>query len=157
MSEKSFAYKFYTTANEAWDAMYQAILEAQKSVFWEIYAIGNDEVGQKFINLLIQKAQAGLEIKIIADHLGSFSLTSAQQNDLRQAGIDLVIYNEVFQFQFNFYKCTTSKCPSYTLPYVSIPSNGSIQFLSEPFPVLSSIGANVSIPSNGSIQFLSQC
>jgi len=59
--------------------------------------------------------------------------------------------------QFNFYKCTTSKCPSYTLPYVSIPSNGSIQFLSEPFPVLSSIGANVSIPSNGSIQFLSQC
>ena len=104
MSEKSFAYKFYTTANEAWDAMYQAILEAQKSVFWEIYAIGNDEVGQKFINLLIQKAQAGLEIKIIADHLGSFSLTSAQQNDLRQAGIDLVIYNEVFQFQFNFYK-----------------------------------------------------
>lgn len=104
MSEKSFAYKFYTTAAEAWDAMYQVILESQTSIYWEIYAIGNDEVGEKFINLLMEKARAGLDVKIIIDHLGSFSLTTLQQDDLIQAGVDLIIHNEVFRFQFNLYK-----------------------------------------------------
>lgn len=104
MSDREFAYKFYKTAAQAWDAMYQDILSAKKSVFWEIYAIGNDEVGEKFINLLIEKAKAGIEVKTIIDHLGSFSLTATQQNALRQAGVDLLIYNQVFRFEFNLYK-----------------------------------------------------
>lgn len=101
---REFSYRFYKTASEAWDAMYQAILEAKKSVYWEIYALGNDEIGEKFISLLIQKSKEGLVVKIIADHLGSFSLSNLQQNRLRQAGVDLLIYNEVFKFEFNFYK-----------------------------------------------------
>ncbi|HRY37041.1 MAG TPA: phosphatidylserine/phosphatidylglycerophosphate/cardiolipin synthase family protein [Candidatus Magasanikbacteria bacterium] len=104
MSNKEFNYKFYTTASEAWDAMYQAILDSQKSVYWEIYALGNDEIGDKFINLLIKKAGEGLDIKIIVDHLGSFSLSTTQQDNLRNAGVDLIVYNEVFKFQFNLYK-----------------------------------------------------
>jgi len=104
MSEREFNYKFYKTTSEAWDAMYQVILEAKSSIFWEIYAIGNDEIGEKFINLLVQKAKEGLIVKIIVDHLGSFSLTTLQQNNLYKAGVDLLIYNEVFKFQFNFYK-----------------------------------------------------
>ena len=33
MSNPPFTYKFYTTTAQAWDAMYQAILGAQKSIF----------------------------------------------------------------------------------------------------------------------------
>ena len=104
MSEKEFAYKFYKTATEAWDAMYQAILLSQKSIYWEIYAVGNDEIGERFMELLKKKAKEGKDVKIIVDHLGSFSLTVLQQIKLRQAGVDLIIYNNVFRFQWNFYK-----------------------------------------------------
>ena len=53
---------------------------------------------------LEQKAKEGVNVKIIVDHLGSFSLATLQQDQLRLSGVDLLIYNEVFRFQFNLYK-----------------------------------------------------
>lgn len=104
MSDREFAYKFFSGTQEAWDDMYRAILEAKKSVYWEIFAIGNNEIGEKFIGLLEQKAKEGIIVKIIVDDLGSFSLSSLQQNRLYLAGSELLIHNKIFKFEFNLYK-----------------------------------------------------
>lgn len=88
-----FSYKFYRTTAEAIYGMREAIFAAQESIYWEIYSLVDDEVGNMFIDLLCQKAQAGLEVKIIVDAVGSFELSRVALARLRGAGVDVVSYN----------------------------------------------------------------
>ncbi len=90
-----FSYNFYTTTTDAWDAMYQAIQAARESVYWEVYTLLDDSAGRRFIDLLSLKAQSGVEVKLIFDSFGSFSLSRATQWQLKIAGVDLVWYNHL--------------------------------------------------------------
>ena len=93
MSNPPFTYKFYTTTAQAWDAMYQAILGAQKSIFWEIYILLDDTAGTRFVEALCAKAKVGLEVKLVLDAVGSLSFTAQSQKKLKEAGVDLVWFN----------------------------------------------------------------
>lgn len=88
-------YEIYSTTKEAWDAMYQAISAAEKSVYWELYIFEDDEVGQKFYLLLQEKVKQGVDVKIIIDYLGSFGVSRKRVQELRVAGIDILLFNEV--------------------------------------------------------------
>ena len=50
MDESRF--QIYFTSKQAWDAMYQAILGATKSIYWELYIFVDDEAGRPFFNTL---------------------------------------------------------------------------------------------------------
>lgn len=86
-------YEFYTTSQEAWSAMEQAIQDAQQSIFWESYIFADDKVGQKFLQLLIEKRRQGLEVKLIFDAIGSYGFSLKKINDLRLAGLDLRFFH----------------------------------------------------------------
>jgi cardiolipin synthase len=90
-----FSHKFYRTTSEALSAMHEAILAAQKSIYWEIYSLIDDTVGRSFIDILCQKAQAGLEVKIIVDAIGSYELSRLSISRLRNAGVDVVFYHSL--------------------------------------------------------------
>lgn len=92
MSE-GFKYQFYKTTSEAWDAMYQAIESAQKSIFWEVYIFVDDSIGNKFIDALAKKARAGLEVKLIIDAMGSSEFSDAAEKECTAAGIELLKFN----------------------------------------------------------------
>lgn len=74
--------------------MYKAIEKAQKSVYWEIYMIVDDEVGGSFFELLKRKAGEGVDIKLVFDYWGSFWLSKKTINTLRQAGIDVRMFQQ---------------------------------------------------------------
>jgi len=88
-------YQFFSVSRDAWDAMYEEIKKAQKSIYWETYIFIDDEAGQRFVDLLEQKAKKGLDIKMVIDGVGSFKLSSLSIDRLKKAGVDLVIYNPV--------------------------------------------------------------
>ncbi len=92
---KPFSYQFYRTTKEAWDAMYQAILDATKSIYWEIYIFIDDEAGGRFIDALCDKARAGVEVKIVVDALGSWGLSSLAEARLTGAGVEVLKYNRL--------------------------------------------------------------
>ncbi len=92
-----FSYKFYRTTSNALEAMYESILAAKKSIYWEIYSLIDDEVGGKFLDVLCEKARAGLEVKVIVDGIGSFEMSRAGFERLHRAGVDVVTYNPLFQ------------------------------------------------------------
>ncbi len=73
MKEKSH-YQFFSTSREAWEAMRQAIKSARHSIYWELYIFRNDEIGKSFLELLKERARAGLEVKLMFDGFGSFWL-----------------------------------------------------------------------------------
>ncbi len=58
---------------------YQTVLkdiqEAKKSIYLETFRFSNDGIGKKFLNVLIQKAEEGLEIKLLLDAYGTQSIS----------------------------------------------------------------------------------
>jgi cardiolipin synthase len=51
--------------------MYQDCADAKRSIALEQYIFENDEVGQKFLRLFIQKAKEGLTVHLLCDEVGS--------------------------------------------------------------------------------------
>jgi cardiolipin synthase len=57
--------------------MAAAIAAARRSVFWEIYIFLDDVEGRRFVDLLCERANAGVEVRLLLDAVGSFSLSAA--------------------------------------------------------------------------------
>lgn len=96
MDENNFSYQFYQTTTEAWDAMYQAILAAKKSIYWEVYIFIDDMAGARFVDALCAKAAEGVDVKMILDSLGSRSLSPLALARLRGAGVEVLWYNKLY-------------------------------------------------------------
>jgi len=87
-------HRLYTTSQKAWDGMFKAMQKAEKSIYIEMYILQNDTRStHDFIGLLKSKAQAGVEVVIIADALGSFSLRGQIASELRAAGIEFIFFS----------------------------------------------------------------
>ncbi len=87
-------YKIYSTSEEAWGAMYQAISGAKKSIYWELYIFLDDEAGNPFFDLLEKKAGEGVDVKLIVDSVGSFWLSRKRTQALKKAGVDIRFFHE---------------------------------------------------------------
>lgn len=90
----SLPYQIYGRTQEAMDAMYQAILAAKKSIYWEVYTFIDDAAGKPFFTVLEEKARAGVDVKIIVDSMGSSELSDSQVRSLRSAGVDIRFFQE---------------------------------------------------------------
>lgn len=75
--------------------MYQAIQEAQESIYWELFIFTHDEVGQTFVEALKEKARAGLEVKLLFDGYGSFWFDNSAIKELREAGAEVRYFNPI--------------------------------------------------------------
>lgn len=85
-------YKLYSKSKKAWQAMLEEIRLAQKSVFIEMYIFSNDS--SEFIELLKEKAQAGLRVVLIADFFGSSSLRRSTIKGLRDSGVEFLFFRK---------------------------------------------------------------
>ena len=76
-------------------AMFKAVENARDHINIETYTIEDieDEAGQKFADLLLQKQAEGLQINLIYDSLGSFTTPAAFFQRLRDGGIHVVEFN----------------------------------------------------------------
>ncbi len=83
-------YKFLTSSERAWRAMFESIKGAKESVYLEMYIFVNDMTRYDFISLLKEKAKNGLRIKIILDSLGSRELSNDDISKLRESGVELI-------------------------------------------------------------------
>lgn len=88
------AYDVYASSKEAWDAMYQTIQTAKKSVYWEMYIFADDEAGKGFFDLLEKKALEGVDVKLIVDSWGTFWFPKKRIQSLKAAGVDLLFFQE---------------------------------------------------------------
>ncbi len=108
MKDKS-SYKIYSTSKEAWNSMQEAISNAQKSIYWELYIFIDDEVGKPFFDILETKAKAGVDIKIIVDSFGSFWLSNSRVKQLKTAGVDIRFFHERKKFYRGWWKRLISR------------------------------------------------
>ncbi|MEO8164659.1 MAG: phospholipase D-like domain-containing protein, partial [Betaproteobacteria bacterium] len=76
-------------------AMFAAIGKARKNINLETYIFEDDEVGQKFADLLIAKQKAGVQVAIIYDSIGAINAPREFFKRLEQSGIRTVEFNPI--------------------------------------------------------------
>ena len=89
-------WRFYLSPSATWQAMYDDCSQARKTIEMEQYIFNNDEVGQKFMQLFIEKAKQGIAVRLLCDEVGSRSFWGSKQvSELRQNGGSFEFYNSL--------------------------------------------------------------
>ncbi|TCP57954.1 cardiolipin synthase [Tumebacillus sp. BK434] len=80
------AVTIYSSGQEKFESLMQEIRDAKQHVHLLYYMIKRDALGMKLLNLLIQKAREGVEVKLIYDHVGSGGISRRTFRRLTEAG-----------------------------------------------------------------------
>ncbi|MDX9873340.1 MAG: phospholipase D-like domain-containing protein [Spongiibacteraceae bacterium] len=87
-------------------ALERIIREAEHYLLIEFYILRDDNIGLALRDLLIEKAQQGVEIHVLYDEIGSFQLSRGYIDQLRNHGIDIRSFHTTKgrrnRFQINF-------------------------------------------------------
>jgi cardiolipin synthase A/B len=78
-----------------YSAMLGAIEAAQDHVHLETYIFDDDDVGRRFADLLIQKQQAGVQVAVIRDGVGTLGTGAGFFQRMTDGGIAVVEFNPV--------------------------------------------------------------
>ncbi|MBU7455080.1 cardiolipin synthase [Leuconostoc fallax] len=78
--------QIFQTGQEKFDALLADIQKAKHHIHLEYFTIFDDNIGQKLIQLLTQKAREGVEVRIIYDQFGSHGRHDRLYRPLRRAG-----------------------------------------------------------------------
>lgn len=85
---------------EAFPAMLAEISRARHTVHFETYILRSDVIGRRFQSALIERAAAGVKVRLMFDSVGSFGLVDDQYlTELAHAGVDIVEYHPILPFR----------------------------------------------------------
>jgi cardiolipin synthase len=85
----------YTDGRATFAAIFEAIRAAKHHVHLEYYIWEPDTIGTRLRDLLIERAKAGLEIRMIVDGTGSSKLKKKWLKPLRAAGVEFAWFNPI--------------------------------------------------------------
>jgi cardiolipin synthase len=87
---------------ETYPAMLEALAAARRSIYLETYILAADRTGDRFKAVLVERARAGVEVRVIYDAVGSFGLPGDWVEDLRAAGCEVLAFNPIAQWRRRF-------------------------------------------------------
>ncbi|MEL6814179.1 MAG: cardiolipin synthase, partial [Cyanobacteria bacterium J06598_3] len=92
--------------HQTYTSMLSAIDNAKTYILFQTYILHSDDIGNRFKDALITKAQQGVKIYLLYDSLGSNKLPRRYVEDLRAAGITVSSFRSSkgkgIRFQLNF-------------------------------------------------------
>jgi cardiolipin synthase len=95
-----------TNGEETFQAIFSAIRKAEHHIHLEYYIVRHDHLGVQLKDLLIEKAQQGVEVRFLYDAVGSWRLSKKYVEELQQAGCRVVPFFPVrlpfFNHKINF-------------------------------------------------------
>lgn len=77
-----------TNAEATYKAMMEEIKKAKHHIHLEFYIFRGDRIGKQFQRLLVEKALEGVQVRIIVDGLGSYSLNTRFLKKLKDNGVE---------------------------------------------------------------------
>jgi cardiolipin synthase A/B len=98
--------KVLTNGQETFDHILQELEKARHHIHLEYYIVRHDGIGTKIKDILIRKARSGVTVRFLYDAVGSWKLSSAYIQELRDAGVEMVPFGPVklpfLNNKFNF-------------------------------------------------------
>jgi cardiolipin synthase len=81
-----------TRTEDGFTRIERCLEQATTSIWAEYYIIRNDETGRRFVDLLTERARAGVEVCLLYDAVGSWLLDNRRLAALRDAGARLAAF-----------------------------------------------------------------
>ena len=78
---------------QLYPAMLERIAAARRWVHFDNYIIRSDATGMLFADALIERARAGVAVRVLTDWIGSMSTRRSYWRRLREGGVSVRIYN----------------------------------------------------------------
>ena len=75
--------------DEKFNALKKDLKQAKKSIYLQYYIFLDDRIGTEIAEILKTKAREGVEVKVIYDHVGSFSAKNSFFKKMKEAGIEV--------------------------------------------------------------------
>jgi cardiolipin synthase len=85
-------FEVLTNAEQFYPAMLTAIRESQQSINMECYIFRPDEIGRTFMVAMMERARAGVMVKLVVDAIGSFTFGFSAMREMRAAGCKVELY-----------------------------------------------------------------
>lgn len=79
--------KVFFDGKELFDDVLESLKKAQKSINIEFYIFKNDDLGSKILDVLKEKAKAGVEVRLLYDSVGSRSINKKKLKSAIDAGV----------------------------------------------------------------------
>lgn len=90
------------SGGETYPAMLAAIGAAKESISFETYILAADHTGDRFKAALMERARAGVKVRLIYDAVGSFGLADAWVAEMREAGCEVIDFNPIAPWRRKF-------------------------------------------------------
>lgn len=87
--------QIFTKAEELYNRIEDDLRKAKHHIHMEYYIFLADKIGQRIMNILKEKAQEGVIVRVIIDDVGSWQLKKKKIKELRNAGIEIQSFLEV--------------------------------------------------------------
>jgi cardiolipin synthase len=87
---------------ETYPAMLAALAAARDAICFETYILAADHTGDRFKAVLIDRARAGVKVRLIYDAVGSFGLPDSWVDELRTAGCEVMDFNPIAPWRRRF-------------------------------------------------------
>lgn len=87
---------------EVYPAMLAALAAARRSICFETYIFESDATGHKFLEVLAERAHAGVDVRVIYDAVGSFAMDAKFVEEMRAAGIQILEFNPIAPWRRRF-------------------------------------------------------
>ncbi len=75
--------------DQTFAALSKALVEARSFIHMEYYIVSDDDIGNFIADILIEKARAGVEVRVIYDDVGSWTLPKSYVRRLTAAGVQV--------------------------------------------------------------------
>lgn len=81
--------KIITDGAEKFELLKTDLKSASKSIYLQYYIFLDDKIGNEIAEILKEKAAQGVEVKVIYDHVGSFSARNSFFKKMSEAGVEV--------------------------------------------------------------------
>lgn len=88
-------FHLYTYGKDLYDALFTDIKQAQHHIHILFFIVKNDKISREFLKLLIDKAQEGIEVRLLLDRFGSHYLSNEAIRSLRKYGVSFSFCHKV--------------------------------------------------------------
>lgn len=85
----------YTDGNEFFDKMFEDIRNAKKYIHLEYFILRDDELGNRFMDLITEKAAEGVDVRLVIDYLGFQKELLDPIRDFKEAGGKFTTFHRV--------------------------------------------------------------
>ncbi len=79
--------KIYTNGKDKFEDLKNDLRNAKKFIHLQYYIFEDDKIGNEIKNILIEKAKAGVKVRVIYDHVGCIKVKNRFFNEMKDAGV----------------------------------------------------------------------